>query len=37
METFGKSAPYKVLFDYFGFTPEKIADKIIKFLTNKKE
>jgi len=37
METFGKSAPYKVLFDYFGFTPEKIANKIIKFLTNKKE
>ncbi len=29
MEEFGKSAPYKVLFDHFGFTPSKIAEKII--------
>jgi transketolase len=32
METFGKSAPGKEVADYFGFTPRKIADKIIKKL-----
>ncbi|MEO0223669.1 MAG: transketolase [candidate division WOR-3 bacterium] len=35
METFGKSAPYKVLFDYFGFTPEKIANKILQAIRDK--
>ena len=29
METFGKSAPGKVLFEHFGFTPEAVAEKII--------
>ncbi|PHJ25122.1 transketolase [Cystoisospora suis] len=28
MTTFGNSAPGKVLYDHFGFTPEKIAKKI---------
>jgi transketolase len=32
MKTFGKSAPGKEVRDYFGFTPEKIAQKIIKRL-----
>jgi transketolase len=30
MKSFGKSAPAKQLADYFGFTPEKIAQKIIQ-------
>ncbi|MDD5015405.1 MAG: hypothetical protein PHW73_09995 [Atribacterota bacterium] len=30
MKSFGKSAPDQQLADYFGFTPEKIAQKIIK-------
>lgn len=30
MKSFGKSAPGQQLADYFGFTPEKIAQKIIK-------
>ncbi len=30
METFGKSAPGKVLFEHFGFTPEKVAQKILE-------
>jgi len=30
MESFGKSAPGKVLFEHFGFTPEAVAEKIIK-------
>lgn len=30
METFGKSAPGKVLFEHFGFTPENVANKILK-------
>ena len=30
METFGKSAPGKVLFEHFGFSPQNIADKVIK-------
>ncbi len=29
METFGKSAPGKTLFEHFGFTPENVADKVI--------
>ena len=32
MKTFGKSAPGKKVADYFGFSPEKIAKKIIKLL-----
>jgi transketolase len=32
MKSFGKSAPGQQLADYFGFTPEKIAQKIIKLL-----
>jgi len=30
MKSFGKSGPAQQLADYFGFTPEKIAQKIIK-------
>ncbi|MEO0208704.1 MAG: transketolase C-terminal domain-containing protein, partial [candidate division WOR-3 bacterium] len=30
MNDFGKSAPYKELFEYFGFSAHKIAEKIIK-------
>jgi len=30
LNTFGKSAPGDVLFDYFGFTPQKVADRIIE-------
>ncbi len=30
LETFGKSAPGGQLMDHFGFTPEKIAERIIK-------
>ena len=30
MKSFGKSAPAQQLADFFGFTPEKIAQKIIK-------
>jgi transketolase len=26
METFGASAPDKVLFEHFGFTPERVAE-----------
>ena len=29
LDTFGKSAPGSVLFEYYGFTPEKVAEKII--------
>jgi len=29
IDTFGKSAPGGVLFEYFGFTPEKVAKRII--------
>ena len=32
METFGKSAPGEEVADYFGFSPEKIAKKIIQVL-----
>ena len=30
METFGKSAPGKALFEHFGFTPEAVAKKVIE-------
>ncbi len=30
MESFGKSAPGKVLFEHFGFTPEAVAEKILR-------
>ncbi len=29
LDVFGKSAPGSVLFEYFGFSPEKVAEKII--------
>ena len=29
METFGKSAPGKALFEHFGFTPEAVAQKVL--------
>jgi len=32
MKSFGKSAPGQQLAEYFGFTPEKIAQKIIQLL-----
>ena len=32
MKSFGKSAPAQQLADFFGFTPEKIAQKIIQLL-----
>lgn len=32
LDGFGKSAPYKVLADYYGFTPEKAAEKILKWM-----
>lgn len=32
LEDFGKSAPAEVLADYYGFTPEKIAAKILYWL-----
>ncbi|KRH95228.1 Transketolase [Pseudoloma neurophilia] len=32
METYGASANYKSMFDYFGFTPEKIVDKILTLM-----
>ena len=32
MKSFGKSAPAQQLAEYFGFTPEKIAQKIIQLL-----
>jgi len=32
MKTFGKSAPGKEVADYFGFSPQKIADKIIEMV-----
>ena len=30
LDTFGASAPYKVLAEEFGFTPEKVAQKIVE-------
>ncbi|MCI6609528.1 MAG: transketolase [Ezakiella sp.] len=33
IDTFGASAPGNQLFDHFGFTPEKIAERIDKYLT----
>lgn len=35
IKSFGKSAPAQQLADYFGFTPEKIADNIIRYLSKK--
>jgi len=35
MKSFGKSAPDQQLADYFGFTPEKIAQKIIQLCRGK--
>ena len=32
MNTFGASAPYKKLYEYFGITPQKIYKKIINKL-----
>lgn len=32
LDTFGASAPGNVLADYFGFTPEKVAQKMSQFL-----
>ncbi len=32
VERFGKSAPYKVLFEKFGFTGEKVAKRVEEFL-----
>jgi len=29
IEEFGKSAPGKALFEYYGFTPEKVAERIV--------
>ena len=31
LDHFGASAPYKVLAEEFGFTPEKVAEKIVRF------
>ncbi|MCK4309203.1 MAG: transketolase [Candidatus Atribacteria bacterium] len=35
VKSFGKSAPAQQLADYFGFTPEKIANDIIRYLSKK--
>jgi transketolase len=32
LDDFGKSAPWEALADYYGFTPDKIADKVSKWL-----
>ena len=32
LETFGKSAPGDVLMDYFGFTAEKIASRVLEYM-----
>lgn len=34
MENFGFSAPYNVLEDFLGFTPERIAQKVLKLMEN---
>ena len=34
IEQFGKSAPYKKLYEYFHLTDSKISQKIIKFIKN---
>lgn len=36
MNSFGTSAPQSVIFDYFGFTPEKIADTMISVIEDNK-
>lgn len=35
MDTFGASAPYKVLFPHFGFTAENVADKAKKVIKSR--
>ncbi|MEM4735634.1 MAG: transketolase C-terminal domain-containing protein, partial [Candidatus Thorarchaeota archaeon] len=32
LESFGASAPYKVLYEKFGFTPENVAAKVLSYL-----
>jgi len=32
IDRYGASAPYKQICDFFGFTPEKIAQKVIDFI-----
>ncbi|ELA41170.1 uncharacterized protein VICG_01769 [Vittaforma corneae ATCC 50505] len=34
LDMFGRSAPYKDVFGYFGFTPEAISEKIRRFIAN---
>lgn len=33
IDEFGRSAPGQVVLDYFGFNPEKVAEKVIKMLS----
>jgi transketolase len=33
MKSFGKSAPLEVLADHYGFTPEKIAERVTEWMT----
>jgi len=35
IDNFGKSAPYKDVYKYFGLTTERIVNKIIKMINNK--
>ncbi len=35
IKSFGKSAPAQQLADYFGFSPKKIADNIVRYLSKK--
>ena len=35
LDTYGESAPAPVLFDYFGFTPENVADTVQTVLARK--
>ena len=35
IDTFGKSAPYKEIYKYFGLTSSKIANKLKKMVRNK--
>lgn len=32
LERFGASAPYKVIAEHLGFTPEKVAEKVLEYL-----
>jgi transketolase len=34
LNDFGKSAPYQVLAEYYGFTPEKVANKIADWMSS---